>query len=145
MKIISENLENIEELIKFLNRKIEKLKDKNILSTNDFKKLKIFYDDIIIPWTENYYFSKKFTLTKEEENEMYNIILDIINDLDKIKKIIKEIASTKSWIPGKYYKGYGKVIYVNNIDKKTVEVTFDDDEKVTFELDGWGNWVEIEN
>jgi len=46
--------------------------------------LLVFYEKLIIPWMEKYFFQDKFQLNKEDEEMFINSVLDVINSLKKL-------------------------------------------------------------
>ena len=78
---INETGESIEKLINHLEQKI--LKMNHLMNKDDkiFKELTNLYNNLIIPWYDNYMFNKT-EIDKKEETEMVNIILDALNKID---------------------------------------------------------------
>lgn len=75
-KTIEGYIKNLDSLIVKL-RKLDKLTDKNK------QNLISIYNDIVLPWVEEYYLNNK-ELPPKEESEMIDFILDLTNTALKI-------------------------------------------------------------
>jgi hypothetical protein len=84
--MLNEDNITIEKALEDLNNKIRRLRKLGYLSIKVLKKLSQISEETIIPWMEGYYFDTEFSLTRKEEEEFINMILDINNDLDRIEK-----------------------------------------------------------
>lgn len=80
---LSEDNKTIEGYIKNLESLIIKLRTLNKLNNKNKQYLISIYNDTITPWMEEYYINDK-NLTKEEESEMIDFILDLTNTSTKI-------------------------------------------------------------
>lgn len=81
--LILEDNKSIEGYVKNLDSLIVKLRNLNKLTDKNKQYLISIYSDTIIPWMEEYYLSNK-ELTKEEESEIIDFILDLTNTALKI-------------------------------------------------------------
>jgi hypothetical protein len=81
--LLLEDHKTIEGYIKNLDSLIVKLRTSDRLTDKNKQSLLVIYTDTIIPWMEEYYLSNK-ELTKEEESEMIDFILDLTNTALKI-------------------------------------------------------------
>lgn len=83
MNLIVENNEDIDSLVKYLDKRIIELRRKNVLTTSDLSFLTKFYQETILPWMKEFYLPNK-VVDKQDESEIINSILDVVNWLKKI-------------------------------------------------------------
>ncbi|MBU0924911.1 hypothetical protein KKG81_08505 [bacterium] len=81
---LKESNSSIESLIKELDKKIIEFKKNKTLTPEVQNELLVFYEKLIIPWMEKYFFQDKFQLNKEDEEMFINSVLDVINSLKKL-------------------------------------------------------------
>jgi hypothetical protein len=80
--MILESSNDISGIIHFLDQKVIHLRRKYPKSRL-LPKIKLLYDEVIIPWMENYKLQNK-EMEFEEDEEMKNILLDWINTINEI-------------------------------------------------------------
>ncbi|MBC8147555.1 MAG: hypothetical protein H8E98_06170 [Bacteroidetes bacterium] len=83
--IVKESNASIDSLIKELDRRIIELKKNKILTPEVQNELLMFYEKMINPWIEKYFFQDKFQLNEEDEELFINSVLDVLNSLKKLK------------------------------------------------------------
>ena len=83
--VLKESNLSIEFLIKELDKKIIELKKSKTLTLEVQNELLMFYEKLITPWIEKYFFQDKFQLNKEDEEMFINSVLDVLNSLKKLK------------------------------------------------------------
>lgn len=81
--LILEDHKTIEGYIKNLDLLIVKLRNLDKLTDKNKQNLISIYNDIMLPWIEEYYLNNK-ELSPKEESEMIDFILDLTNTALKI-------------------------------------------------------------
>lgn len=83
--LLFEDNKDIDSLIDHLNSKIVELRKTKILKEEDdlFRNLKLIYEESINPWMKDYFLLDK-ELSKEDEQELIDLILDAISTINKI-------------------------------------------------------------
>jgi hypothetical protein len=82
MYSLLEDNTSIENSIKYLDSLIVKLRNRSNINNKNKQYLLSLYNDVIIPWVDKYYITGVET-SKDEEQEMMNIILDNISIISK--------------------------------------------------------------
>jgi hypothetical protein len=84
--LLLEDNETIEGAIKILNKLIIKLRNTKDIDVKTKQNLLEIYNNLILPWMEEFYLLNK-NLSEIEEKEMIDIILDNISMINKLLKI----------------------------------------------------------
>jgi len=84
-KLLLENNQDIDKIVLYLDNLIKNLKKLNLLNDELSKKLLVFYDKEINPWTKKYYALNK-EISKDEEEEMTNTLIHMITTLKQIER-----------------------------------------------------------
>jgi hypothetical protein len=84
--LLLEDNETIEGAIKILDKLIIKLRNTKDIDVKTKQNLLEIYNNLILPWMEEFYLLNK-NLSEIEEKEMIDIILDNISMINKLLKI----------------------------------------------------------